>query len=81
MKKLQLKLDSIKNMLTKEQMKKISGGYGGQCPSDPSLLFCDCQALGCISSGQGCASSICGNGGPGEPAGCEFICGCEIAGC
>jgi len=28
MKKLNLKLDDIKEMLTKEQMKKITGGYG-----------------------------------------------------
>jgi hypothetical protein len=29
MKKLKLKLDGVKEMLTKEQMKKISGGYDG----------------------------------------------------
>jgi hypothetical protein len=28
MKKLKLKLDGIKNMLTREQMQKISGAYG-----------------------------------------------------
>jgi len=28
MKKINLKLDDIKEMLTKEQMKKITGGYG-----------------------------------------------------
>jgi len=32
MKKLKLKLDGIKEMLTKEQMRKISGGYlSGNC--------------------------------------------------
>jgi len=31
MKKLNLKLDDIKEMLTKEQMKKITGGYSTHC--------------------------------------------------
>jgi hypothetical protein len=35
MKKLKLKLDGVKDMLSKEQMRKISGGYGpiDQCIS------------------------------------------------
>ena len=31
MKKLNLQLGSIKEMLTKEQMKKVVGGYDGNC--------------------------------------------------
>jgi hypothetical protein len=34
MKKLTLKLDAIKEMLTKEQMKKISGGSDDPCDSE-----------------------------------------------
>lgn len=49
MKKLNLQLDSIKEMLTKEQMKKIVGGYGStgcvntcnsDCPCSDSRDWC-----------------------------------------
>lgn len=45
MKKLNLQLGSIKEMLTKEQMKKVQGGYG-------------CQ-LGCFVEGQGGTITYC----------------------
>jgi len=52
MKKLKLKLDGIKDMLTKEQMKKISGGYyicGSLC-----ACYCDQQFLGCYTDNNIC---------------------------
>ncbi|MDB5116364.1 MAG: hypothetical protein JWQ79_1856 [Mucilaginibacter sp.] len=61
MKKLKLKLDGIKEMLTKEQMKKISGGYdyGGcfncfivysvACGSGDDMFTC-CDPQGCVAS-------------------------------
>lgn len=59
MKKLNLKLDNIKEMLTKEQMKKIVGGYGdnGGCPS--GQVPCNCSSdkgsfSGCVSSIEDC---------------------------
>ncbi|SEM79469.1 hypothetical protein SAMN05192574_101835 [Mucilaginibacter gossypiicola] len=39
MKKLKLKMEGISEMLTKDQMKKISGGYSGACGS-----YCDTGA-------------------------------------
>ncbi|HTH83003.1 MAG TPA: hypothetical protein VL490_08715 [Mucilaginibacter sp.] len=50
MKKLKLKLDGIKDMLTKEQMKKISGGYTG-VPSGPDCggwVACYCPGVGFV---------------------------------
>lgn len=50
MKKLDLKLGGVKEMLTKEQMKKVVGGdddYGG---SGVRCVFYCCDAFGC---GQG----------------------------
>jgi len=68
MKKLKLKLDGIKEMLTKEQMKKISGGYDNGTCSAPS--FCDstpnyvCPDPGCncdmIDFGNEGVSWLCG---------------------
>ena len=49
MKKLNLQLGSIKEMLTKEQMKKITGGYGTTCK-----MYC------CPDSGS-CASAVAKN--------------------
>ncbi|MDB5116379.1 MAG: hypothetical protein JWQ79_1871 [Mucilaginibacter sp.] len=47
MKKLKLKLDGIKEMLTKEQMKKISGGYDQHC------YHCEIvYSLGCSDEGE-----------------------------
>ena len=53
MKKLKLKLDGMKEMLTKEQMKKISGGYSG-----PVLECCFAQWCngGGYSTGNVCDS-------------------------
>jgi len=42
MKKLNLQLGSIKEMLTKEQMKKVAGGYGG---CDAGYYLCECFCL------------------------------------
>lgn len=48
MKKLNLQLGSIKEMLTKEQMKKVSGGYvGTRCE-----IFCCTGGPGTCSSGD-----------------------------
>jgi len=53
MKKLNLKLDDIKEMLTKEQMKKITGGYSSRC-----LNECGVKGTGnyvmCISESGDC---------------------------
>ncbi len=78
MKKLNLKLAGISEVLTKEQMKKISGGYdddGGDagcttCTSDSSCgagQKCSClQNLCCcitVSNGDACTTDTdCGNG-------------------
>ncbi|WP_157543934.1 hypothetical protein [Mucilaginibacter paludis] len=50
MKKVQLSLEGISGMLTKEQMKKITGGYGGSgtscsagCPSGQSASITNCD--------------------------------------
>ncbi|GAA4102840.1 hypothetical protein [Mucilaginibacter panaciglaebae] len=57
MKKLQLKLDGVKDMLTREQMKKIMGGSGSgsasgsgsgtscsaSCPSGQSATITNCH--------------------------------------
>jgi hypothetical protein len=51
MKKLKLKLDGMKEMLTKEQMKKISGGYGppneclSTCTGDETCCYCTVDSL------------------------------------
>ena len=39
MKKLNLKLGDIKEMLTKEQMKKVVGAYGSYCRSGKCQLY------------------------------------------
>ena len=49
MKKLNLKLDDIKEMLTKEQMKKITGGYGTLvcvvgCSKDGTANYVTCSS-------------------------------------
>jgi hypothetical protein len=43
MKKLNLQLDSIKEMLTKEQMKKIVGGYGSTGCINTCNSDCPCK--------------------------------------
>jgi len=51
MKKLKLKLDGIKEMLTKEQMKKISGGYGSCCVDDcPTGTLWLCYDVNCLGA-------------------------------
>jgi hypothetical protein len=51
MKKLKLKLDGIKEMLTKEQMKKISGGYSSCCVDDcPSGQYRLCYDINCFGA-------------------------------
>jgi len=45
MKKLNLQLGSIKEMLTKEQMKKVNGGYlCGNCIGSVGSWFGDCNS-------------------------------------
>jgi len=63
MKKLNLQLGSIKEMLTKEQMKKVAGGYGGiggSCPRGYYLCECWCFA-DCLPNGWACHTCV--NGG------------------
>lgn len=59
MKKLNLQLGSIKEMLTKEQMKKISGGYGecynGACMDVTVQCICtDGSFFNCIYNDCDC---------------------------
>ena len=46
MKKLKLKLDSVKEMLTKDQMKKISGGYACSNWATSGHCWDCCKAAG-----------------------------------
>ncbi len=73
MKKLNLKLAGISEVLTKEQMKKISGGYGDDATACTKDSDCGagqrCATLGfgyiCITieNGDACTTnSDCGNG-------------------
>ena len=47
MKKLNLQLGSIKEMLTKEQMKNVTGGYGSRC-----VFYCCSGGPGTCGSGS-----------------------------
>ena len=60
MKKLDLKLGSTKNVLSREQMKQITGGY--QC--DPQPWFYQCTGGDCSSTPWGYCIS-CDDMGPG----------------
>ena len=53
MKKLKLNLASVKEMLTKEQMKKISGGYGTPCDyaGNPIYEYYCCDGAGAVELG------------------------------
>ena len=53
MKKLKLKLDSMKEMLSKEQMRKINGGYYQTLECDTEI--CDENADVC---GAGCSCVV-----------------------
>jgi len=58
MKKLDLKLDSIKEMLGKEQMKKITGGsscYSGYCGSMPMSYWTCFDEYGDQPAGAVCS--------------------------
>jgi bacteriocin-like protein len=73
MKKLKLKLDSVKETLSKEQMKKISGGYsgnhsGGGGPTCPTFCSSDIYGPGyCmeLEVGGPCVCIVAGNLGWG----------------
>jgi natural product precursor len=53
MKKLNLKLNDIKEMLTKEQMKNITGGYWGPCTIACNKdKTCDSKTGDCKVSGS-----------------------------
>jgi hypothetical protein len=58
MKKLKLKLDGVKEMLTKEQMKKISGGYSGTGHYVTCSIGCDAGHYACCED-VGTAICIC----------------------
>jgi hypothetical protein len=65
MKKLKLKLEGVREMLTKEQMRKISGGYGGslagctECAS-PCPSGTTCTSMPCVdSNGQSSSGGEC----------------------
>jgi len=77
MKKLKLKLDGMKEMLTKEQMKKISGGYSGggggfwcyfevdsACGGGRIPAWCDNDPSYCaeVLYENGCATNPCCDG-------------------
>ena len=74
MKKINLKLDGIKAMLTKEQMKGITGGYSGECgcntnfyPGFPnyncqSIYSCDNGASLYCTTTYGSSIGVCTNG-------------------
>lgn len=53
MKKLKLNLEGIKTSLTKEEMKKISGGYTGECCV---CHWMDHNAIGKSGSNMDCMS-------------------------
>lgn len=72
MKKLNLQLGSIKEMLTKEQMKKVAGGYddGQPCPDgtyDMVTLKC------CFADDDPLHPGLCSN--------CVTICGSAFVDC
>ena len=69
MKKLNLQLGSIKEMLTKEQMKKVSGGYD------------DCDSFsGCGNDHSTSHLYCCGLGGDPVDLG-DTTCNCAAAAC
>ena len=63
MEKVKFKLGSIQNMLTKEEMKKVSGGY----------LVCCCQGG---TYGYLCPNG-CWSGGPSPYSSCSQYCNSE----
>ncbi|HTH83001.1 MAG TPA: hypothetical protein VL490_08705 [Mucilaginibacter sp.] len=69
MKKLKLKLDGIKDMLTKEQMKKISGGYTGDgtpynCSASGKVgCYCGGSFVQCVPDCSYCSQDFCGGHG------------------
>jgi len=75
MKKLNLQLGSIKEMLTKEQMKKVSGGYdGGGCPTGEIFVsgvgWCPTSSCSEAQSAyQNHITATCGSSGPGTVTG------------
>jgi len=68
MKKLNLQLGSIKEMLTKEQMKKVAGGYdggGGNNGCPPFFFLCTCVEFNysvCCWDIQECSDVCLGHG-------------------
>ena len=69
MKKLKLKLDGIKEMLSRDQMKKVSGGYGSTytCtfvyePDTPCTGgYTDVSCQGTLTSCEDAAGVTCAN--------------------
>jgi hypothetical protein len=61
MKKLDLKLEGIKEMLTKAEMKKVNGGndYCGQCLMGPGAWFGGCVPADFITYCGGANYGIC----------------------
>ena len=70
MKKLRLKLDGIKGMLTREEMKKISGGYEVEtscsatvsCSGGTSEVSCSISGEGAFCSGTDDIAAYCSSG-------------------
>lgn len=63
MKKVSLKLGSVKEMLTKEEMKKIAGGYNVCCCVGGTYGNLDCTHSWSGGIGQSNCSSYCASYG------------------
>lgn len=70
MKRLNLQLGSIKEMLTKEQMKRVAGGYDGLCPDGTTdMVTIKC----CFADNDPLHPGLCSN--------CVTICGSASVDC
>ena len=75
MKKPSFKLGSIKNMLTKEEMKNISGGYPMCCCVGGQFGNLDCTHSWSLSpNGQNCGTACAAYGASGAQWDSQSLC-------